>query len=248
MKNEELENFLLNMGKTYFESNNSEIIPLLPEDEKANALVTDLIKFPHAFLLGCLMDARIKSDRAWIIPFKIKEILGSFEIDLLARKTLEEYENIFKENHLHIYNKAKANVFYRAIHKIIDEYDGDASKIWANTPHSAVVVLKFLSFYGCGQKISTMAPNLLARNFHIPFSNYEGIDVSTDVHVVRVMKRLGLVSKENKEECIKKAKEMNPDFPGIIDYPLWRTGKYICHASNPECGNCPFKDYCPDRH
>ena len=193
------------------------------------------------------MDVKIDSDRAWIIPYKIKESLGGFEIDLLAKKSLEEYENIFKEKRLHIYNNAKATVFYRAVHRIIEEYDGDASKIWANNPPSALVVFHFAAFHGCGQKISTMAANLLVRNFHIPFSDYKQIDVSADVHVVRVMHRLGLITREDKEEGIQKAREITPEFPGIIDYPLWKTGKYTCHATNPDCDNCSFKDYCPSR-
>lgn len=87
--------------------------------------------------------------------------------------------------------------------------------------------------------------DFLARNFHIPFSSYKGIDVSTDVHVIRVMKQLGLISSEDKDAAVEKARSINPDFPGIIDFPLWKTGKEICHKTNPDYEKCPFKDFCP---
>lgn len=41
-------------------------VPLL-EDTENNAFLNDLIKFPHADVLACCMDRRIKSVRAWNI-------------------------------------------------------------------------------------------------------------------------------------------------------------------------------------
>jgi endonuclease III len=138
-----------------------------------------------------------------------------------------------------------AEIFYKAILKIKKDYEGNASKIWNNNPSSASVVYKFLDFEGSGIKISTMAANILARQFKIPFSDYYSIDISPDVHIKRVMKRIGYVP-ENAENdmIIYKARELNPVFPGIIDFSCWEIGRNWCKPNKPDCKNCIVKDDC----
>ena len=45
----------------------------------ANALLTDLEKTPHAFVLACVMDKQIKASKAWEIPYKISKRLVRFQ-------------------------------------------------------------------------------------------------------------------------------------------------------------------------
>lgn len=239
------EHILVKLGKEYFEKNAKEKSPYdFNVSEQANALLNDLEHYPHAFVLASLMDRQLPAEKAWELPAKIMTIFGTFEITALGKISLEEYKRIFNENKLHRYNDTMAEVFYRGVHRIIDVYDGNASKIWAGEPSSREVVSRFRKFHGVGQKISTMATNILARDFYISFSDYTAIDVSADVHVCRVMKRMGLIEIESREEAISKAQKIYPKFPGIIDFPLWAIGKNICHSSNPNCRICPLKDSC----
>ena len=94
-------------------------------------------------------------------------------------------------------------------------------------------------------KIATMIANILVRDFHVEMSDYCSIDISPDTHVMRVMKRLGLVNeKAERENVVYKARELNPDFPGIIDYSCWEIGREWCHPTNPECDKCIVKNVC----
>ena len=180
-----------------------------------------------------------------MIPCKIKEILGGFKFTTLEEKTLDDWKAIFNHYSLHHFNDTMAEVFYEAIQLIRNEYNGKASKIWEDSPSSATVVYRFLQFKGVGIKIATMATNILARQFKVPFSDYYSIDVSPDVHVKRVMHRVGLVKKDaSNEEIIYKARELCPEFPGIIDYSLWEVGRNWCRQSKPDCENCILKAEC----
>ena len=52
--------------------------------------------------------------------------------------------------------------------------------------------------------------------------------------------RLGVVEKRDRDLVIYKARALNPDYPGIVDYPCWYVGKNYCHERRPNCGECPF--------
>ena len=139
-----------------------------------------------------------------------------------------------------------ASVFYNAVQRIHEAYHDDASKIWKDEPGSAEVVYRFLEFDGVGIKIATMAANILARQFRIPFSDFYSIDVSPDVHVKRVMYRMNLIEENaDNDKVIYKARELYPDFPGVIDYSLWEIGRTWCKAKAPNCGTCIVSSECP---
>ena len=117
-----------------------------------------------------------------------------------------------------------------------------------NTAKSAAIVRRFFKFAGVGIKISTMATNILVRDFKIPVQDRMCIDISPDVHVKRVFKRLGFIAKDSSnEELIYCAKELNPDYPGILDLSTWQIGRTWCSPKNPDCNNCYLSDYCPKK-
>jgi len=236
---------LVDLGYQYLQDN-TELVHFV-KNEEDNKFLNDIINNPHAYVLSCSMDRQISSEIAWTVPIKIRNILGDFSMKKLASVSLEEYKRIFNENKIHRFNDLMAEVFYKGVQLIQSKYNGDASKIWTGTPSSATVVLRFLEFHGCGIKIATMATNILARQFKVPFSDYYSIDVSPDIHVKRVMYRLGLTSSEetSNDEIIYKARELNPEFPGIIDSPLWDIGRTTCRPTNPKCEECKLKSVCP---
>lgn len=236
---------IVRIGEERFYSLENKQIVHFVENDEANIFLNDIENYPHAFILACLMDKQVKSERAWEIPYKIRKIFGTFEINELAKVTLNEYINIFEKNRLHRFNKDSAKIFYDAIHKIIHDYNGDVSTIWKNKPSSAKVVYELLQFNGCGLKIATMTANILARQFKIEFSDYYSIDLSTDVHINRVMKRMGFIPKNaDNTMIIYKARELNPEFPGIIDFSCWEIGRKYCKPKNPKCIECLVRSEC----
>lgn len=236
---------LVTKGEEYFNSFHRDGLVFIPNDLEANEMVVDIDHYPHAFVLSCCMDRQMNAEKAWSVPVRIMELLGDTSIETLAGISLSKYRDIFTNNSLHRYPGKMAEVFYYAVHRIMDEYKGDASRIWTNNPSSAIIVSRFLEFYGVGPKIATMATNILARDFHIPMSDYIGIDVSVDVHVRRVMERMGLISEGCSNDQIRYvARELSPSYPGIIDEPLWQIGREYCHPSVPDCSRCVVSSSC----
>lgn len=215
--------------------------------EQADRLLNDLDNFPHAFVIACVMDRQIKAERAWLIPYAFAEKLGGFSMDALTRLSQAEIRDLMaKPVPLHRFVDKMSGHFWSAVQRIASDYAGDASGIWAGRPPSAAVVYRFLAFDGVGPKIASMAANILARDFKIPFDDYYSIDISADVHVRRVFGRLGICAPDATiEQLVYKARALHPAFPGIMDLPSWEIGRNWCKPRTPLCGSCYMKDLCP---
>ena len=242
---------LIEIGQKYLENEDFSLNPL-SDNKEANDLLCNLEYFPHAFVLGCLMDFQIKAKKAWLIPYTVFRKLNAFSMNDLLKFEKEDFVKIFREKGLHRFNETVGGRFYNALQKIHTEYNDHAANIWANKPKSEEVVRRFRSFDGAGVKIATMAPNILYRRFKIPFSDLCGIDISPDVHIRRVFKRMGYVegnfqNQKTNKLIIKKARDLYPEYPGIFDIGCWQIGQEFCHPKKigrPECERCPLNDEC----
>jgi len=215
-------------------------------NKEADTLLNDLGNHPHAFVLGSIMDAQIKAEKAWMIPWEVSKEIGGFGFFKLLRVEYKEFKKIFGMKSLHRFNNEKSRCFYEAIHKIHRDYENDASNIWTYNLRSRIVVDRFMAFRGVGIKIATMAANILARDFKVPMKNYFAIDISPDVHIRRVFKRLGFVDWDAKTmNFVKAARKLYPEYPGIMDGVCWEIGRKYCWPNYPLCKNCIVREECP---
>lgn len=212
-----------------------------------------LNKYPHIFVLSCVMDSQIDSEKAGAIPILIATQVGGFEFKKFHIKDKAYYINLFKNKKYHRFNDIMGEAFYDAIELIANKYKGDASNIWNDNPSSAELVCRFLEFNRVGIKIATMAANILSRDYKVKLKDYYAIDISPDIHVKRTMYRLGLLNERkitnydeiSPSEVIYKAKSINPTFPGLLDYAFWKIGfDKICTNNKCNKEKCPFKEIC----
>jgi uncharacterized HhH-GPD family protein len=245
MNEKAIRNRLVEHGQALFRAPKQPI--LFTREPQSDALLNDLDNHPHAFVLACVMDRQIKAERAWLIPYRISQKIGEFSMQRLSEISRQEVNRLMKEPEpLHRFVDTMADHFHSAVQRIKNVYEGDASLIWEGEPSSAEVVYRFLEFDGVGPKIGSMAANILAREFKIPFSDHYSIDISADVHVRRVFSRLGLCSVNvTVEQVIYKARALYPEFPGMMDLPCWEIGRNWCKSRGPICSDCYMNDLCP---
>ncbi len=197
----------------------------IPEAER---LLNDLESFPHIFVCACVMDRQIRAGRAWAIPYRVGKEIGGLEFRKFAEIKLPQFKEIFKRLSLHRFNEKMAGCFYSAVQDIHIKYSDDASQIWANKPKSALVIRRLLEFGGVGIKIANMAVNILARDFKIPMLDFSSIDIAPDIQVRKFFIEKGLLRKEaSNEELIYLAREIYPEYPGILDIMAWEMGRKI---------------------
>jgi uncharacterized HhH-GPD family protein len=216
-------------------------------DAAADAMMNNLDQYPHAFVLACIADRQIKTEKAWIIPHRLSERIGSFTIEALAKLTLEDWRELMSRPFpLHRFVEAMARHYDSAVKRLVQQYDSDASRIWKGMPSSAEVVYRFSQFDGVGPKIANMAANLLVRNFKVEFSDYSSIDIAVDVHVRRVFSRLGLCREDAEaHDIIFLTRILSPSFPGLMDKECFDIGREWCGSDRPQCGKCYLSDVCP---
>jgi endonuclease III len=192
----------------------------------AEEILRDLTKFPHHFVLACVMDRQIKAARAWRIPYEVGLAIGGFDFKNYETLTPSKAKELFRDRSLHRFNDTMAALFVRAIQRIRSTYEGRANLIWANNPPSAAIIRRFLEFDGVGIKIATMATNLLLRKFRVAMTDKSAIDISPDSQVMKFFQQKKWLREEASiPELVYLARELSPDYPGRLDALAWRGGR-----------------------
>jgi len=214
--------------------------------KEADSLLNDIDGHPHFFVFACLADRQVPSEKASLLPFELGKRRGSFDFSSLTKLSRQQIEEaMLAPPPLHRFPTVMAGILYSAILRIDCEYKGNAAAIWTGRPSSATVVRRFLEFEGAGQKIATMAANILVRDFRIDVSDRYSIDISVDVHVRRVFTRLGFVpANASPEYVIYRARELHPEYPGVFDVVLWELGRTLCLPKQPMCERCAWAQFC----
>ncbi|MBE3116762.1 hypothetical protein IMZ68_06110 [Candidatus Bathyarchaeota archaeon] len=202
---------------------------------------------PFAFALAGVLDRGQKAEIIWTIPFAIRQKVGELNPQYFLRKSNDDIESLFRSLPYKPRYITDAPLTVKGLSKIVvDQFAGDTSKIWQN--HSAAYVNSvFQRIHGVGPGIASMIVLLLERHFKLHFNDLDHriMDVKADVHVVRVFYRLGLITSLSEQEALKAARNLNPEYPGALDAPLWRIGKQWCKSFSPLCNLCVVNSVCP---
>jgi endonuclease III len=214
---------------------------------ESDALLNNIETYPHFFVLGCIMDRQIPAERAWNIPYIISKECGGPEFENFLSMDLKILNSVFSEKRLHRFNEQMANYFHKAIQIIHSDYKDNAANIWlAGQPGCKEVIDRFDKFPGVGQKISTMATNILVREFKVPLRDVNEIDISVDSQIEKMFKRMGMVpANASIQQIIEAARKIYPKYPGIADSIIWEIGRDWCKTDLSGCHKCYLNEYCP---
>ncbi|WP_167449730.1 endonuclease III [Corynebacterium macginleyi] len=124
------------------------------------------------------------------------------------------------------FQRAKAGYLMGIGERLVSEFDGEVPQ----------TVQELTSLPGVGRKSALV---VLGDAFGVP-------GLTVDTHFSRLMQRLELTRE-------KTPVKIERDIAKLIVKPEWTVfshrvifhGRRICHARNPECGNCVVRDLCP---
>ena len=124
-----------------------------------------LAEDPFALLVGFALDQQVTVPTAFAGPQKIKERLGTLEPATVARTDLVE---VFKQKPaVHRFPGAMAARVQELAQHVVDEYGGDASKLWLEAKDSDDLRRRLAALPGFGEmKIKSMGA-VLSKQFGI---------------------------------------------------------------------------------
>ncbi|WP_369722920.1 hypothetical protein AB8Z38_02330 [Bradyrhizobium sp. LLZ17] len=198
-----------------------------------------------AFLCAVIADQGMPAERAWYLPYGLYRRLGHLDPSRIVADQAAVEAAVRGPPSLHRFPKKYAEWIVAGATRVLDQYGGDASRVWTGKPTAREVFERLDQFEGIGQKKAAMAVEILERDLSIPISAMGGSDVAYDVHVRRVFLRTGLAQRDELDHIISVARTLRPERPGEIDMPTWRVGRQWCHAGTPDCGACPLDAVCP---
>ena len=199
----------------------------------------------NRFLVSLISNRGIQWERSLIFPEEILRRSGSQKIVecCLSLGVAGLIDVISAKPALHRWITPLSEAVYLAMRAVQDTYEDDVRNLWNDCPAGAELQTRLKSFKGIGSKISALGTRQLALSFGVELADgLESIDVSPDVHVVRVFRRLKLTDNDDPKSAIEAARRLS-DEPVTMD-GAWVVGMRWCHASRPRCGTCPLWLYC----
>ncbi|OYD17192.1 hypothetical protein CH333_01650 [candidate division WOR-3 bacterium JGI_Cruoil_03_44_89] len=152
-------------------------------------------------------------------------------IEDIAEASVEEIEEVIKPAGLY---RMKAPRILNIARELIEKYDGKFDGI-LNLP------------YGKAKKELTSIGGIGPKTADVFLMAVKGEQVlPVDVHIFRIMKRLGIGDAKDDYESLraKLESEIPPPERTRVHLVLIEFGRRICGARNPRCEECPIERYC----
>lgn len=114
-----------------------------------------------------------------------------------------------------------------------------AERVAANNGVVPKTLEELMEYKGVGWKVAVLT-------LAVGYSIYD--DITVDVHVARIGKRLGLVNPD-----IKQPPKINDALKAVLPREMWQHwnfimvpfGREVCQPTYPKCDACPVRDLCP---
>ncbi len=134
-------------------------------DPDADAL---LVSDPLALVVGMLLDQQVPMEWAFRSPNTLRARLGDgFTAEAIAAMDPEDLVEVFCEKPaLHRYPAAMARRVHDLCTLVVDQYDGDPSRIWKRVRSGESLFERVSALPGFGVEKSQIFVALLAKRFH----------------------------------------------------------------------------------
>jgi uncharacterized HhH-GPD family protein len=132
------------------------------ESDEANALIAS---DPMALLIGFALDQQVSVQKAFSGPLALRERIGSLDANKLATADLE---TAFREKPaIHRFPGAMAKRVHELAAHVLDNYDGDAARVWSDAHDAAELRANIAALPGFGEMKIKALGAVLAKRFKV---------------------------------------------------------------------------------
>lgn len=137
----------------------------IAQDPAADAV---LASDPFALLTGMLLDQQYPMEHAFRGPHKILTRFGTLDPVAIAAADPDEFATLCATPPaIHRYGRSMAGRVQQLARVIVDEYDGDASRIWTEAASGAALMKRLQELPGYGEQKAKIFTALLAKQFDV---------------------------------------------------------------------------------
>jgi uncharacterized HhH-GPD family protein len=128
-----------------------------------------------ALLIGMLLDQQVPMEKAFHSPYDLKQRLGD-KLDAadIASRDPDELKEMFKERPaLHRFPGSMADRTRELCLRIVEQYDGDAGRVWASAATGDELVANLRELPGFGEQKARVFTALLAKRLGVKPQGWE---------------------------------------------------------------------------
>ncbi|WP_431838435.1 HhH-GPD-type base excision DNA repair protein [Cellulomonas sp. Y8] len=120
---------------------------------------------PFALLVGMLLDQQVTMESAFAGPAKIEQRMGGFDVRRIAEADPEAFTALCATPPaVHRFPGSMAGRIQAVARAVVDDYDGDVTRIWVDgDPDGALVLKRLKALPGFGDQKARIFLALLAK-------------------------------------------------------------------------------------
>ena len=137
----------------------------IAQDAHADQVLTDS---PFALLAGMLLDQQFPMERAFAGPAKVLDRFGTLDPAAIAEAEPDAFADLCATPPaIHRYGRSMAGRLQQLAQVVVDEYDGDASRIWTEAKTGSALLDRLKALPGFGEQKAKIFTALLAKQLDV---------------------------------------------------------------------------------
>jgi uncharacterized HhH-GPD family protein len=137
----------------------------IAQDAHADQVLTD---HPFVLLAGMMLDQQFPMERAFAAPAKVLDRFGTLDPAAIADAEPEAFAELCSTPPaIHRYGRSMAGRLQALARIVVDEYDGDASRIWTEPKTGEALMKRLTALPGFGEQKARIFAALLAKQLGV---------------------------------------------------------------------------------
>ena len=142
-------------------------------DDAADQVLTDS---PFALVVGMMLDQQYPMEHAFRGPAKVLDRFGSIEPSAIAAADPEEFAALCSTPPaIHRFPGSMAARLQELARLVVDQYDGDAARLWTEATSGKDLLKRVLALPGFGKQKAQIFVSLLAKQLDVRPEGWEAV-------------------------------------------------------------------------
>jgi len=137
----------------------------IAQEPNADAVLNE---HPFALVAGMMLDQQFPMEHAFRGPWKVLERFGTLDPEAIATADPDAFAELCATPPaIHRYGRSMAGRLQELARHVVEEYDGDASRIWSEAKTGNALFARVKALPGFGEQKAKIFVSLLAKQLDV---------------------------------------------------------------------------------